>query len=123
MDAHAGSVPGRLRELVVQSAFCMAKDEYRRLSVALAIVAPFAVFSVVIVLSSASLSPDLVVDILCLSFLTSPVAWGIVRFLGWIIPRLTHLSLDLLAWPRAASNQLRIFSVNGRGEVTRRQDL
>jgi len=108
---------------VVQSGFCMTKDEYKRLSVALAILAPFAVFSMVIMLSGATLSADLVIDVLGLSFLTSPVAWGIVRFLGWIVPRLTHLFLDLLAWPRAASNQLRISSANGRGEVTRRQDL
>jgi len=108
---------------VVRSGFCMTKDEYRRLSVALAILAPFAVFSVVIMLSGTNLTTDMVVDILCLSFLASPVAWGIVRFLGWIVPRLTHLFLDLLAWPRAASNQLRISSANGRGEVTRRQDL
>jgi len=68
----------------------MTKDEYRRLSVALAILAPFSVFSVVIMLCVANLSTEMVVDVLCLSFLASPVAWGIVRFLEWIVPRLTH---------------------------------
>jgi len=70
----------------------MAKDEYRRLAVALAILAPVTLFFLLVIVPASDLSEDYILKVAGLALLCGPAIWGLVRLLGWAMRRFSHFA-------------------------------